>query len=264
MKFWGEAISTVTHLINLTPSKVLQGLTPHEVLFGSKPSYTHLRVFGASCYVHRNARDKDKVGDRSRRCIFVGYPFGKKDWRVCDLDNNEFFVSQDVVFHEDIFPWVSDDNGNKCDKNNIDRVEEDWRVNSEMSLADRGSLNPVVSTVNETGLPDRGSQGANTEEETPPVAEDKTEETQSAMDSSITEVPLVTAVEESNEKEVVPLVIEVEESSEKEVVKNVELGRGQRENSVPAKFKDYTLYNACCDPHHTLIRVSIRVYGGSR
>lgn len=34
IKFWGEAISTATHLINLTPSKVLNGLTPHEALFG--------------------------------------------------------------------------------------------------------------------------------------------------------------------------------------------------------------------------------------
>lgn len=105
VRFWGEAISTTTHLINLTLSKVLQGLTPHEVLFGRKPSYEHLRVFGASCHVHRNARDKDKFGARSRQCIFFGYPFGKKGWRVYDIDKNEFFfVSRDVVFEEDLFP----------------------------------------------------------------------------------------------------------------------------------------------------------------
>ena len=96
VRFWGEAISTATHLINLTPTKILHGLTPHEVLFGHKPSYEHLRVFGVSCYVHRNARDKDKFETRSRHCIFVGYPFAKKGWRVYDIDKNEFFLSQEM------------------------------------------------------------------------------------------------------------------------------------------------------------------------
>lgn len=34
----------------------------------------------------------------------MGYPFGKKGWKLFDLDK-EFFVSRDVKFFEDIFPY---------------------------------------------------------------------------------------------------------------------------------------------------------------
>ena len=37
----------------------------------------------------------------------MGYPFGKKGWKVFDLDKYEIFVSRDVVFHEDVFPSES-------------------------------------------------------------------------------------------------------------------------------------------------------------
>lgn len=55
------------------------------------------------CYAPRQARDKDKFGERSRKCIFVGYPFGTKGWRLFDLERNEFFVSRDVTFFEASF-----------------------------------------------------------------------------------------------------------------------------------------------------------------
>ena len=48
------------------------------------------------------------VGTRSRKSIFVGYPFGKKAWRLYDLESNEFFTSRDVVFFEDKFPGIED------------------------------------------------------------------------------------------------------------------------------------------------------------
>ncbi|XP_010490450.1 PREDICTED: uncharacterized protein LOC104768224 [Camelina sativa] len=65
----GEAILAATYLINRTPTKVLQNRTPYELLYGEKPSYDHIKVFGASCYTHRRDRDKDKFGERIRKCI---------------------------------------------------------------------------------------------------------------------------------------------------------------------------------------------------
>ncbi|CAH9124394.1 unnamed protein product [Cuscuta epithymum] len=41
---------------------------------------------------------------RSRRGVFVGYPTGKKGWKVYDWVTGEIFVSRDVIFHESEFP----------------------------------------------------------------------------------------------------------------------------------------------------------------
>lgn len=38
--------------------------------------------------------------------MFKGHPFGKKAWRLYDLETNEFFISTDVVFFEDKFPGL--------------------------------------------------------------------------------------------------------------------------------------------------------------
>ncbi|KAJ8626780.1 hypothetical protein MRB53_020087 [Persea americana] len=49
---------------------------------------------------------RDKFASRSRRCVFVGYPYGQKGWRLYDLDKCEYFVSRDVVFSENVFPFA--------------------------------------------------------------------------------------------------------------------------------------------------------------
>lgn len=40
-----------------------------------------------------------------RKCVFVGYPHGKKGWKLYDLDTGDIFVSRDVRFYEDEFPF---------------------------------------------------------------------------------------------------------------------------------------------------------------
>lgn len=44
--YWGECILTATHLINMFPSRVLKGNTPHEVLYTQERAYESLRCFG--------------------------------------------------------------------------------------------------------------------------------------------------------------------------------------------------------------------------
>ena len=41
-----------------------------------------------------------------KKCIFLGYPFGVKGYRVLDLSTKTMFTSRDVVFHENHFPYV--------------------------------------------------------------------------------------------------------------------------------------------------------------
>ena len=229
VKFWGEAISTATHLINLTPSKILHGLTPHEVLFGRKPSYEQLRVFGSSCYVHRNARDKDKFGARSRHCVFVGYPFGKKGWKVYDMERNEFFVSRDVVFQEDKFPMAESDMAQSIEQVSLEPFVEEEEGLITSVTRNRGSEVVEVPVGEESVVV------------TEPVEGDNSDKTTVSDEAALETATPVTETEET-----VPAV--------------PEFGRGHREKQVPAKFNDYMLYNArmlqCPDPHHTLIAAS--------
>ena len=96
--FGGSACSPP--LINRTPTKLLRGKSPYELLYKCKPSYKEIRVFGTFCFARSNMRSRDKFASRSRRCVFLGYPFGQKGWRVYDLETCETFVSRDMIFGE--------------------------------------------------------------------------------------------------------------------------------------------------------------------
>lgn len=50
IEFWGECILTASYLINRTPSVLLNGKTPYEILLGKQPNYEYFKTFG--CRLH--------------------------------------------------------------------------------------------------------------------------------------------------------------------------------------------------------------------
>ncbi|CAH9128381.1 unnamed protein product [Cuscuta epithymum] len=102
--FWGDCVLTAVYIINRLPSPVILNKSPFEVLFGKVPSYEHLRVFGCLVYAHNNKRN-DKFGERGSPCVFLGYPYGQKAYRVFDLQKHNIYSSRDVTFFENEFPF---------------------------------------------------------------------------------------------------------------------------------------------------------------
>jgi hypothetical protein len=60
--YWGEAVMTVVHLLNRSPTKALDGKTPYEAWHGRKPAVSHLRVFGCLALV-KKLNHIDKIDD---------------------------------------------------------------------------------------------------------------------------------------------------------------------------------------------------------
>ena len=109
IEYWGECVLTAAYLINRTPSVLLKNKIPFELLFGHAPGFKHLRVLGCLAYAHNLNHKGDKFATRSRRCVFLGYPYGKKGWKLYDLESHSVFVSRDVVFQETTFPFAVSD-----------------------------------------------------------------------------------------------------------------------------------------------------------
>lgn len=53
LHFWGDCVLIACHLINRTPSVVLDSKTPYECLYGKPPPMTHIRVFGCLAYAYK-------------------------------------------------------------------------------------------------------------------------------------------------------------------------------------------------------------------
>ena len=98
--FWGEALLTAAHVINMTPTVVLDGDVPDAVWKGKPPTYNHLKVFGCKAYVHVPKDERSKLDVKSKPCIFVGYGQDKFGYRLYDPAAKKLIRSRDVVFME--------------------------------------------------------------------------------------------------------------------------------------------------------------------
>jgi histone deacetylase 1/2 len=107
LKFWDEAFLTATFLINLLPTKVLNFLTPTEKLLNVTPNYDSLRIFGCACWPNLRPYNKRKLAFRSKQCVFLGYSALHKGVKCLDVSTGRVYISRDVVFDENFFPFAS-------------------------------------------------------------------------------------------------------------------------------------------------------------
>jgi hypothetical protein len=106
-RYWAKGLHTATYMLNRLPTMTIQAVCAHLALFGSAPSYEHLRVFDCTCYTNTTATAPHKLSQRSTRCVFLGYSVDHKGYRCLDLSTNCLIVSRHVVFDEDSFPLAA-------------------------------------------------------------------------------------------------------------------------------------------------------------
>ena len=75
---------------------------------------SHLSRLNYGCKIEcLHAQTRNKFSPRARKCVFIGYPFNIKGYKLFDLEFHTVFVSRDVIFHESVFLYVS----NSCESN---------------------------------------------------------------------------------------------------------------------------------------------------
>jgi hypothetical protein len=101
--FCSDDVLTANYLINQMPSSVLDGASPHSLLYSSSPSFAlPLKVFGCVCYVHNLSPEYDKLDSRSTKCVFLGYSTTHKGYRCSNLVLRRYFTRANVTFVESL------------------------------------------------------------------------------------------------------------------------------------------------------------------
>lgn len=120
VKFWDESFTTSCYLINRLPSRVINNSTSLERLFGSKPDYSLLKVFGCACWPHLRPYNSHKLSFRSKQSVFLGYSsyhkgcipyssyhkgcihysFYHKGYKFLHVPTGCVYISRDVIFDE--------------------------------------------------------------------------------------------------------------------------------------------------------------------
>ena len=194
--------------------------------------YDHIRVFGCTCFAQNKVGDK--FASKSRKYVFVGYLFGKKGWKLYDLEENKFFESRDVRFCEEIFPFASHKLNKSQDTFSTPKLDNMWideengsaedasPVNNSVDVDDRGSGSAgLTPTSPDLALADRGSCGQ-----------------QSTIPFGPAEAALLTP-------EIEPKDSATQQHAQAPEIAQQVPNRCQRTRRPPAKLDDYV----CCSAH---------------
>jgi len=99
--FWADAGSTSCYVMNRVHIRPILKKTPYELFNGRKPNISHLKVFGCSCFVLNNGKERlGKFDEKADLGIFMGYSLTSHAYRVYNKRLMTVEESVHVVFDE--------------------------------------------------------------------------------------------------------------------------------------------------------------------
>jgi hypothetical protein len=114
--FWGEAVNAGVYVLNMCPTKNVDGMTPFEAWHGRKPAVHHLKTFGCIVFVRNTPPHLKKLGDHGYKMIFIDYESSSKVYRAYEPIMKCVHVTCDVVFDEQaLWDWGSGGDDGKLD-----------------------------------------------------------------------------------------------------------------------------------------------------
>jgi hypothetical protein len=119
---WPYAVLTANYLKNRSITSVLKK-TPYEAFYGKKPELKNLRIFGSKVFYKINTK-LQKLDDRSREGIFIGYDEDGYTYRILDKEKGTIIYSRDVKFYE-VEPIIQVDEESEEEESTLDEEDED-------------------------------------------------------------------------------------------------------------------------------------------
>jgi len=113
--FWGEAVKTACHIINIVYLRPETNKTPYEIWRGKKPTVKYFRIFGSKCYILRDRENLGKFDPKSDKGIFLGYSSNSRAYRVFNKRTETVMESINVVVDDEEVKRPSSGEENQLD-----------------------------------------------------------------------------------------------------------------------------------------------------
>jgi hypothetical protein len=91
-KLWVEALNFSTYIQNRSPHRYFKDKTPYEAWSSLKPEVTHFRIFGSRAWAQILSEKRKALDPQSTKCIFVGYLYGVKGYRLIDISLDRLII----------------------------------------------------------------------------------------------------------------------------------------------------------------------------
>lgn len=100
--FWALAIKAAAYLLNRSPHRGLDGVTPYELWTGGKRGMGHIQIWGCRAWAAVPKERRKKFESKSKECILVGFYDSESLYQLWDIRSKQLIKRRDVIFQETV------------------------------------------------------------------------------------------------------------------------------------------------------------------